>query len=202
MKSFLRAFILRWETLLGVLLIILVIGASLTTPGFASTFNLSNSLSQMAEKSLMMLPLALIIIAGDIDISGESIVGLTGVVAGLVLEHNGPLWLAITAAIVTGTACGAFNGFFVTVLGLPALVVTLGTYALFRGLCYVLVGGTPISTIPTSLINFGNNNVGNTLIPQDFLPFLILAPIFGVVLHRMVIVRRLFAIGANPNAAV
>jgi len=191
----------RWETLLGVLLVGVLIMASSATQGFSSAFNISNSLSEMAEKSLMVLPLALIIVAREINISIASIAGLSGVVLGIVLLHQGALWEAIAAALLVGAACGAFNGFCVTALGLPSLIVTLGTLALFRGLCYLLIGGTPITDVPTALINFGNNNVQGTFIPQDFVPFLILAPIFGVILHRTATGRRIYAIGANPATA-
>jgi rhamnose transport system permease protein len=191
----------RWETLLTLLLIGMIVWSSASTPGFSSTFNIGNSLSEMAEKSLMVLPLALIIIAREIDISVASIAGLSGVILGLVLQAHGSLWEGVLLALLTGAACGAFNGFCVTVLGLPSLIVTLGTLALFRGLCYVLIGGTPITDIPSALSNFGNNNVGSTFIPEDFLPFLILAPIFGVVLHRASTGRRIYAMGANPATA-
>lgn len=202
MIAVLGARLARWETLLAVLFVGLVLVASATTLGFASAFNVGNSLSEMAEKSLMVLPLALIIIAREIDISIASIAGLSGVMLGIVLLHHGALWEAVIVALLTGAACGAFNGFCVTMLGLPSLIVTLGTLALFRGLCYMLIGGTPVTDVPAALIGFGNNNVLGTFIPQDFVPFLILAPIFGVVLHRTATGRRLYALGANPATAV
>ena len=109
--------------------------------------------------------------------------------------------MAVVVALITGAICGAINGFFVAVLGLPALVVTLGTLALFRGLCYVLLGGTPLSNIPASLISFGNDPIPGTFIPLDIIPFLVLAPFFAIALHRMVIGRRIYAIGAGPETA-
>lgn len=201
MITTLRRWIARWETVLLLLLVGLVLVGSASAAGFTSDFNISTSLSEMAEKSLMALPLALIIVAREIDISIASIAGLSGVVLGMVLRDGGDLWLAVAAAVLVGAACGAFNGFCVTVLRLPSLIVTLGTLALFRGLCYVLIGGIPISTIPEGLIGFSNNNIGSTFIPQDFLPFLILAPLFALLLHRTATGRRIYAMGANPDTA-
>lgn len=109
--------------------------------------------------------------------------------------------VALLAAILTGLVCGAINGFLVAVLRLPSLVVTLGSLALFRGLCYVLVGGTPISPLPPELIEFANGSVGDTFIPLTIVPFLILAPVAALGLHRTVFGRRVYAIGGNPEAA-
>jgi rhamnose transport system permease protein len=201
LTGLLRSWIARWETVLLLLLLALVLVGWASAPGFTSEFNVSTSLSEMAEKSLMALPLALIIVAREIDISIASIAGLSGVVVGMVLRGGGGLWIAIAVALLVGAACGAFNGFCVTALRLPSLIVTLGTLALFRGLCYVLIGGTPISTIPDSLIGFGNDTLFGTFIPQDFVPFLILAPLFGVLLHRKATGRRIYAMGANPETA-
>jgi rhamnose transport system permease protein len=191
----------RWETVLAACVIALLIVAYATTPGFADGFNIANSISLMSEKSLMILPLALLIITREIDISVASIGGLSAVCAGIMLRDGHSAGIAVGVAIVVGLCCGAFNGFCVTVLGLPSLVVTLGTLALFRGLCYVLLGGTPVTVIPTSLIDFGNNNISGTYVPLDIVPFVVLAPLVAITLHRMPTGRRIYAIGGNPDTA-
>lgn len=197
----LRAWLVRWDTLLGLLVIVVLIVASANTPGFTTSANIADSISLMSEKALLVLPLVPLIIAREIDISVASMAGLSACVAGMVLSSGGPLVLAVLAAVLVGLVCGVFNGFCVTVLGMPSLVVTLGTLALYRGLCYVLLGGTPVSTIPTPLINLGSQSLPGVPIPQDIVPFLILAPIFVVVLHRLPTGRRIFAIGGNPDTA-
>lgn len=196
------AWLWRWDTLLGILAIVMLAVAAATTPGFATGSNIADSISLMSEKALMVLPLVLLIVAREIDISVASMAGLSAVVAGMVLRAGQPLVVAIGAALVVGLLCGAFNGFCVTVLGMPSLVVTLGTLALFRGLCYVLLGGTPVSDIPPALLNLGSQNLpGGIPIPQDILPFLILVPVFAVALHQLPTGRRIFAIGGNPDTA-
>ena len=209
-----RLMLSQWETLLAVVVIIVVIVASVTTDGFFSGLNLSNSLSVMSEKALFVLPLALLVVIREIDISVASTAALSACSAGLVLKAGAPagatdgtqipigvVLLAIVVAVLVGATCGAFNGFLVAILGMPSLVATLGTLALYRGMCYMLLGSEPINTIPDAFINFGNENIPRTYIPLDILPFIILAPIFAVLLHRMSTGRRIYAIGGNPDTA-
>lgn len=199
--QYLRSRAGQWEWLLGAFAIALIIVSSMTTDGFTDAYNLESSISRMAAKALLVLPLVFLIVARHIDISVASIAGLAGISYGLMVQAGGSHEAALVAAIATGLACGAFNGFFVAVLGLPSLIVTLGTLALFRGLGYVLVGGTPISPLPSQLTEFANGSVGGTFIPWNIVPFLLLTPIAAVVLHRTPFGRRVFAMGGNPNAA-
>jgi rhamnose transport system permease protein len=90
----------------------------------------------------------------------------------------------------------------VTWLGLPSLVVTLGTLAMFRGIGYILIGSRSINQFPDALTDFGINNLGETPLPWTIAPFLFLAPLFAVVLQRTPIGRRIYAIGGNPDAAL
>lgn len=201
MITALRSKLASWEWILAILAVGLLIGAITGNDSFWTAFNIQNSLSTMAEKSLLVLPLALLIIVREIDISVASIAGLSAVTAGITLGNGGSVPVAVAVAVLTGAICGAINGFFVAVLGLPALVVTLGTLALFRGLCYVFLGGTPISAIPPSLISFGNDPIPGTFLPWDIVPFLVLAPFFVIALQRMAIGRRIYALGAGPDTA-
>lgn len=149
----------------------------------------------------MALPLALLVIVRDIDISVASIAGLSSVAGGLAIQAGQSVPVVVVIALVVGIVCGAVNGFFVAVLGLPALLVTLGTLALFRGLCYVLLGGTPISPLPDFFSALGNDNIPGFVVPWAIVPFLLLAIVFGVVLHRSTVGRRIYAIGGNPDTA-
>jgi rhamnose transport system permease protein len=191
-----------WEALLAVLALAGIVVASATTPGFASGANLAASLALMSEKSLLVLPLVMLVIAREIDISVASTAALSSTVAGLALRDNQSIILAVVLAVTTGLCCGALNGALVAGLGLPSLVVTLGTLALFRGLCYVLLGSTPVTEIPTPIADLGNNNIPNTYLPLAIIPFIILAPVVGLVLHRTVTGRWIYAIGGNPSTAL
>jgi rhamnose transport system permease protein len=191
----------RWETLLVLLLFaFLVLGTSLS-PYFLSVSNFSDMTSNLMEKAIMALPLALIIIAGEIDLSVESMAGLSSALLGFTFLHGWPLTLGIPLVLVVGALGGLFNGLLVTRAGLPSLVVTLGTLALYRGLASVVLGPQSVSAWPASFTNFGFGYVPGTLIPWPFVVFAVLAVAFMFVLHRTWIGRQIFAIGKNKEAA-
>ncbi|HEY8717654.1 ABC transporter permease [Pengzhenrongella sp.] len=200
MIAAIRTRVVSWEGALAVLTIALLILGLVTTPGFSSPYNFQSSVANMSEKALMALPLALLVLVRHIDISIASTAALSGIVMSLAIEAGQPIAVGIALAVAVGIVCGAINGFFVTVLGMPSLLVTLGTLSLFRGLCYVLVGGKPILA-PAAIINFGNGAIPGTSIPLAIIPLLIAAPIFSVILHKTVVGRRLHAMGGNPETA-
>ncbi|WP_050722262.1 ABC transporter permease [Microbacterium sp. GCS4] len=196
-----RERLLSWEWLLGAFAIAVLVYACIATPGFADAYNLESSVARMAPKALLVLPLVLLVIAREIDISVASIAGLSGIVFGMLYQSGVPLWPAVLGALVVGGACGTINAILVALLRLPSLIVTLGTLALFRGLCYVLVGGTPISAVPPELIDFSYGLVPGTVVPTAIVPFVVLAAATAVILHRMPFGRRVYAIGGNPDTA-
>src|SRR5260370_12000360 len=156
------------------LLIGLVIGAVLS-PYFLSSFNLEYAIpSNVMEIAIMALPMTLIIIAGEIDLSVASLLGLTSVVLGLLWQSGHPMWLAIGVALLVGLVAGCLNGLLVTTLALPSLVVTIGTLALYRGLAYVVLGDQAVSDFPTSFTNLGFGSIPGTQVPCPVLTFAIL----------------------------
>jgi rhamnose transport system permease protein len=150
----------------------------------------------------MALPLTLIVIAAQIDLSVESMLGLAAIVFGTIWHGGTNIWLAALAAVGIGALGGLFNGLIITRIKLPSLVVTLGTYALFRGLAFLILGDSSVdfSTGPQSFTNLGSGTVGSTPIPQYLIPFAILALIFGLVLQRTSFGRYIYAIGSNEEA--
>jgi rhamnose transport system permease protein len=190
-----------WDNFLAALTIGVLIYAILGVPNFASTFNISQAIAGISERALIALPMVLLIIAREIDLSVASILALTSVVFGLLIQAGLPLLAAIPLTLLAGAACGAFNGILVTALGLPSLVVTLGTMALFRGIGYIILGSGSINIFPEGFLDFGINMVGPTPIPWTIVPFIVLAPIFAIVLQAMPLGRRIYAIGGSPDAA-
>jgi rhamnose transport system permease protein len=201
MKAAVAAGLKSWEFILVILVVVMFILATAVVPGITNPFSVSTGLATFAPAALMALPLALLVIVRDIDISVASIAGFSSVVGGLAIHAGQPLPVVVGLALLTGILCGALNGFFVAFLGLPALLVTLGTLALFRGLCYVLLGGTPISPLPNFFGALGNNNIPGLVVPWAIVPFVVLAVVFAVVLHLSVVGRRIYAIGGNPDTA-
>lgn len=197
----LRSLLLTWETLLVVLLIVCIVLGSVLSPYFLSSFNFYALTSNAMEIAIMALPMTLLVIVGEIDLSVASVMGLAGVVLGLIWETGHPMWLAIGAALLVGVIAGLLNGVLVTRLGLPSLVVTIGSLALFRGLAYVVLGDQAVSDFPTSFTNLGFGTVAGTEIPWSGVIFAVLALICAVVLHFSRLGRQLYAMGNNKEAA-
>ncbi len=190
-----------WEVLLVVLLVLSIILGSSLSPYFLSGSNFSLMAGDIMERAIMGLPMTLIIISGEIDLSVASVLGLSSVVLGALWASGHPLWLDILCALLVGLVAGVFNGLLVTRLGLPSLVVTLGTLALYRGLAYVVLGDQAVSNFPDAFTNFGFGTIPGTLIPWSAIIFVVLALILLVVLSRGSLGRQLYAIGINQEAA-
>jgi rhamnose transport system permease protein len=197
----LRSLLITWEALLVLLLLISIVLGGMLSPYFLSGFNFYALTSNIMEIAIMALPMTLIIIAGEIDLSVASTLGLTSVVLGLLWARGYPMWLAIGAALLVGIVAGCLNGFLVTKLALPSLVVTIGTLALYRGLAYVVLGDQAVSSFPAAFTNFGFGTIGGSEIPWSGLIFAILLIFFVVVLHFSRPGRQLYAIGNNKEAS-
>jgi rhamnose transport system permease protein len=198
----LQTFLRSWEMLLVVLVVLVIILGSTLSPYFLSASNFSLLASDMIEKAMMSLSMTFIIIAGEIDLSVASTLGLASVVLGVAVSAGLPLWLCLLLALLVGACAGAVNGLAVTWLSLPSLVVTVGTLGLYRGLAYVVLGDQAVSNFPAILTNFGFGSIPGTLIPWTFVVFVILALIFVVVLQWSSFGRRLYAIGNSKEAAL
>jgi rhamnose transport system permease protein len=193
--------LLQWEALLVVLLIgTFVVGTSVTE-AFLTGQNLSLASADLMEKAIMALGLTLVIMAGEIDLSVASVLGLSSAIVGATVDAGVPLSLAIAMALLAGALAGLFNGLLVAKLGLPSLVVTLGTLALYRGLAFVVLGDRAVSEFPLGFTDFGFNNVPGTLIPWPAVVFAVLAVVTFLVLHRSWVGRQVYAIGNNEEAA-
>lgn len=194
--------LISWEALLVVLLLIGGVIGSVLSPYFLSSFNLEYALpSNIMEIAIMALPMTLIIIAGEIDLSVASILGLSSVVLGSLWQSGRPMWLAIGVALLVGLVAGCLNGLLVTRLDLPSLVVTIGTLALYRGLAYVVLGDQAVSNFPVAFTNLGFGTIPGTQLPWSSLIFAILVILFVLVLHFSRWGRQLYAMGNNKEAA-
>jgi rhamnose transport system permease protein len=196
----------RWEVLLLVILAVLIwagtrISDVFIQPDFWNAPNFGASISGTMEVAIMALAMTPIIIMGDIDLSVESMVGLSGAVLGVLWAAGVPLQVGIPIVLVVGVLGGLFNGLLVTRWGLPALVVTLGTLALYRGLANAVLGTSYVTNFPSEFTAFGFSYVPGTQVPWTLLAFLLLAVVFWAVLHLTWIGRQVFAIGKNKDAA-
>jgi rhamnose transport system permease protein len=196
-----RRILLTREMAIIAILVLVIILALAAVPHFGNPLTVTYLLRDVAPILFIALPMTLIIITEEIDLSVASIVGLSSVITGLLTHAGLPFPVAAIAAILVAALGGVFNGFLVTVVGLPSLAVTIGTLALFRGIAVGLLGTTAITEFPKEWTDIARANIPGTPIPAIMIPFVILAIIFAVALHFTPFGRSLYAIGLNKEAA-
>lgn len=200
-RSFLANF-QRWEWMLVGLILVAIVANSRLSPFFLDARNLSRTSSDFMEIGLMMLPMVFIIITGNIDLSIASNMGMSASFMGLLHNQGVNIWVAALAGLLLGTLGGMLNGYLVAQVRLPALVVTLGTYAFYRGIAYGFLGDQAARGYPEAFTYFGQGKVFNTLVPFSVVLFIVLAIGFGLVLHRTTLGRYLSSIGNNESATL
>lgn len=190
-----------WDRGLVILLAVTFLIGSRVSPEFIGADNVTFVLEDVTELLLIALAMAFLIITGEIDLSVASTLTLASDVIGVLVRGGTPMWLAVLAGLGTGILCGALNGFLVTRIGLPSLAVTIGTMALYRGLCWVLLGNTPVSEIPESWTNLGSDTIPHTVFPWSFILVVIFGSVALYVLHFTRFGRWTYAIGISTEAA-
>lgn len=200
LDSPLRAAIFSWQTLLLLVAAAIFIANSLASPYFLSPWSLSDATFNFTEKALIALAMALLIIAGEIDLSVAAIIALASTAMGLALQYGADTPALVAIGLGTGLVAGAFNGVLVTRLGLPSIVVTIGTMSLFRGISYIVLGDQAFKGYPPSFAFFGQGYVW-WVVSFEFVLFLVMAVLYYVLLHRTSFGRRIFVIGNNATAA-
>lgn len=192
--------LVRWESFLILILIGVCVLNSFLSPYFLDPWNLSDATFNFTEKALIALPMAMLIIAREIDISVAGIIALSSTIMGLVAQLDAPLVVVVFVGIAVGGLCGLFNGLLVTKFDIPSIVVTIGTMSLFRGISYIILGDTVIKDYPAGFEFFGQGYV-YWVISFELAAFIVFALLFYWLLHKSVFGRYTFAIGNNPTAA-
>src|SRR5439155_5820684 len=191
----------RWEVLLIGLLVATIVYGAEVSPYFLHSTNLFFICLNVGEVAIMALPLTLLVVTGEIDLSVASMLGLAGVLMAELFKHGWPIWPAMIMAVVLGAFLGAFNGFLVTRVGLPSLAVTIGTLTLYRGIAQGILPTDTIGGFPSNLASIGVTPIPGTHIPYSIAFFAALAIVFAIVLHATPLGRAIFAIGAGQEAA-
>jgi ribose/xylose/arabinose/galactoside ABC-type transport system permease subunit len=174
---------------------------SMLAPAFLTVDNLLSVTQQMSEFGILALGVTVIIITAGIDLSVGSIAGLTTIVIAMTYGASANLALSVTLGIVTGALCGAFNGILIAKVGVPPILVTLGTMTFFNGIALVLSKGNAISNLPEEFYFIGQGYLfGN--IPVQTVIFTVLAIATSLLLSKTPWGRRVYAVGNNPVASL
>lgn len=186
------------NTLLAVVLILVVAVMATLSDTFLTLDNLLNATRFTTEIGLVALGMTLVMITGGIDLSVGSVIALTAVVVGMLIQAGVGAWPAAILGLGLGLLLGALNGFVITRVGLPPIIITLATLAIYRGVAYG-ISGAGAFPIPDSLSVLGQGYLGP--LPVQLPLFLAVAAGVWVLLARTTFGRTLYALGVNETAA-
>jgi rhamnose transport system permease protein len=193
--------LMTWEVILFLIFVVVIVVNANLSPYFIDLFNILDTTFNFMEKALIALPMILVIICGDIDISVAGIIALSSLLMGRTSAAGASTGVVVLVGLGTGAAAGALNGFLITRFGIPAIAVTIGSMSLFRGISYAVLGDQAYTKYPESFAFFGQGYVWNTIIPFELVLFLVMAVVFGMLLHRTTFGRKVYAIGNNATSA-
>ena len=179
----------------------LIVIFAFASPVFLTPENFANIGRQTTLVSIMAVGMAMVIIAGEFDLSVGSVMALSGVLAALAMQHIGQVWVvgAVTA-IIAGAAVGFVNGTLTTALSIPSFLITLGSLSIARGLALLVTGTRPINILDENYYRiFGEGIMFGVPVPIIWTAGVAVAGI--VLLHYSTFGRQIYATGGNATAA-
>lgn len=195
-----KNFFLQWEWMLALIFILIHIVNASISPYYLNVGSLLNATMTFLDKAFIVPAMALVIILGCIDISVGSIVALSAVVMAVTYNCGVPMPLAMLICLMTGILCGLINGLLIIQFKeLSAMIVTLSTMILYRGTAYIILEDQASGKFPQWYTFPGWGYVLG--IPFMLAAFMILAAVFGLLLHKTTFGRRLYAMGNNMTAS-
>lgn len=199
-ETSLKSFFFQWEWLLVLIFIVInVINANLS-PYYLNFNTIIDATMTFLDKAFIVLPMAFILVLGDIDISVGSTVALSSVIMAVLYNMGLPMPIAMIVCLAVGTLCGFLNGFIlVKFKELSAVIVTLSTMIIYRGIAYIILENQASGNFPKWYTYLGWGYVGK--IPFILIVFIIFAIGFGLLLHKTTFGRRVFAMGNNITAS-
>lgn len=196
----LKRFFFQWEWMLAIIMVIVFIINSNLSEYFLDGPLLVAATSTFLDKAFIVMPMVFIIILGDIDISVASTVALSSVIMAVAYNAGLPMPLAMALCLGVGTTCGFINGYFITKFKeLSAVIVTLATMIIYRGIALIILKDQASGGFPDWYKYLGWGSVGN--VPFILIVFVIFALAFGILLHKTIFGRRLYAMGNNITSS-
>src|SRR5690242_4019526 len=193
--------LVRWDVVVALLLAAALVYGFTGVDNFGATINLSFLIGNTVAIALVALPMTMLVVAGEVDLSVGSMAGLSSALMGALWNAGWPIEDIIPFCVLVGAVGGLVNGLLVTRLGLPSLAVTIGTLAAFRGVAQIVLGSDTVTDWPANYLTFGAGRMGDTFVPYTLIPYFVLLAVAAVVLHATATGRSLYAIGANREAA-
>ena len=187
-------------TMLAIFLVFFIV-MSFASPYFLTSRNILNIVSQVSSNALLSIGMTIVILTGGIDLSVGGILGLSGMIGSIVINSgNGHPVLGVIVMILVALLCGAFNGFLVGYLRMPAFIVTLGTTNICRSLDYVISNNNTQSGFPDGYSFLGKQKVFAG-IPVYVFFLILMFGIFIFILSKTKFGRFIYASGSNLEAA-
>lgn len=192
------------EFWLGIIVIAMVLATNIRAPGFASLGNIANIFNDTSMLIILALGQMAVILTRSIDLSMASNLALTGMIVALTNSAfpGVPIPALMLLAIICGLLLGAFNGILVWLLGIPAIVVTLGTLTIYRGLIFLIAGGQWVNADAMSQAFVQYTRIEFVGLPLLSWYAIVVALGFFVLMTRTSLGRAIYAIGINPTASV
>ena len=178
---------------------LLIIALSFTVENFFSAANVVGLLLSVAQIGMVACTMMLCLASRDFDLSVGSTIAFAGVLGAMVLERTGSVGLALGGGLLAGALIGAFNGVLIAYLRVNALIATLATMLMVRGLAFIASHGQAVGIADEGFISFGDTTFLNLPLPIWLTATCFL--VFGVLLNHTVFGRNTLAIGGNPEAA-
>jgi len=196
----LTRFFLQWEWMLVLLFLLVNLMNVNLSPYYWNLDNLRDALPTILDKAFIALPMVFIIILGEFDISVGSTVALSSVVMAVSFQAGLPMEGSVVVCLLVGTLCGFFNGLIIVKFKeLSAVIVTLATMIIFRGIAYIILEDQAAGHFPTWFKGLSWGYVDG--VPVILIAFAVMAVIAAWILHKTAFGRRVYAIGNNVTAA-
>ena len=189
-------------------LVLLILVFSVSTRVFLTVDNLMNIVRQVSILGILAVGMTMVIVSGEIDLSVGSVYGMSVVAMSVLMTHRIPIWASVLAALAIGASAGVVNGVLVTLLRVPALIVTLGMLNMARGVAMLINGGMVVPLIPRlikdpgldAFIFIGRGRLFDT-VPTMSVGFLLILVAGFVIYQKNIIGYRMRAVGGNAEAA-
>lgn len=187
-------------TVIGAVLVLMIVLASIFSPYFLDIYNLQSLIRDLAFVGMIGVGQSLLLLIGELDLSVGKVASLCGIMSGMMMVHWGwNPYLSVIAALIFGLALGFLNGIIITKLRLNAMVATIGMQGVYGGINLVLTKGKAITNIPSQIHFLGKGNLG--YIPFPFIFTLIILILILFLVSKMKTGRYIYAIGNNREAA-